>query len=249
MPVFKCMSNFCYGYAFRPQQCVKMSFTQQWIPGREEKTSIWTVEGDRFSITTAVAHVSPERTDTLASSCLPSGVSTDAASQQPPSTPFREPMSMHQAETWNAAANPTWWLPPVQRSTDFRFQSSARNTEAQSHPSQTPSHFALGCTVEVDNHASSQTGSQPSAATCAAGGAPLPLILSSTHSTFPTEGDGWGTRRNEGSFTFSILVIYRPSPSPSAGSSGRPANQHEMQSAELRLCSMSAPRESQMLGI
>lgn len=178
----------------------------------KDKTVFGQMEGDRFSTTTAVAHVSPEHTGTPAPSCLPSGVSADMTPQQPPSTPFRDPLSWHQAETWKAAANPAWQLPPMRCSTDFHFQSSARNAKAQSHPSQTPSHFTPGCTVEVDSHMRSQTGLQPSAASCAAEGAPLPLMFLSTHSTFPTEGGSWGTRCNEGSFTFSVLIIYRPSP-------------------------------------
>lgn len=246
MPVFKCVSNFYYGYAFNVSRSPSPSSRYQ---AQKTKLVFEQMEGGRFSTNTAVAHVSPEHTDTPASSCLPSGVSTDLASQQPPPTPFREPLRVDQAETWKAAANPAWELPPVQCSTDFHFQPSARNTKAQSRLSQTPPHFTLVCAVEADDHASSQTGLQPSAAMCAARGAPLPLTLPSTHSTFPTEGGGWSTRCNEGSFTFSILIIYRPSPFPSAGSSGGSADQHEMQSAELRLCSMSAPHESQMLGI
>jgi len=144
-------------------------------------------EEDRLSTTTTAAPVSHEHTGTSASSCLPSAVSTDMVSQQPPSAPFREPLSTHQAKTWKAAANPAWQLTPVRCSTGFHFQSSGRNTKAQSHPSQTPSHFTLSCTVEVDNQTSSQTSLQPSAATYAARGASLPLTLSSTHRTFPTK--------------------------------------------------------------
>lgn len=75
-------------------------------------------------------------------------------------------------------------------------------------------------------------------------GALFPLTLPTAHSTFPTEGDSWGRKCNEGPFPFSILLIYCPS--PSAGSGGGSADQYEMQPAELRLCSRSAPHESRM---
>lgn len=189
MPAFKGVSSF---YTMHmpsgPSSGSRSPSPSSGYQAQKTKLVFGQMEGDRFPATTAVAHVSLEHPDTPASSCLASGVGTDMASQQPPLTSFREPLSVHQAETWKAAANPACQLPPVRCHMDFHFQASARNPKAQSYPSQTPSPLPLGCTVEVANHARSQTGLQPSAATCAAGGAPLPLTLPSTRVLSPQKG-------------------------------------------------------------